>query len=205
MEPNWKSVTFKLNRTAKFQDGTPVTAEDVKFSLDRVKRLKGYFKPVFDKYIEKVEVVNPDTVKVYLNMPMVGIFDIFAKYIGIVPKHYVEKVGDVAYAQKPIGAGPFKAVDIKQDVHLKVEAVTNHYRKTPSIKNSEFSLCSRVGDPLRHAQSRGGRRFLGRSATFESLLQGPDNKNVKCPSTPISGPWPFMTWLSRRRRVPSLI
>ena len=178
VEPNWKFVTFKLNRSAKFHDGTPVTAEDVKFSLDRVKRLKGYFKPVFDKYIEQVEVVDPDTVKVYLKMPMVGIFNIFAKYIGIVPKHYVEKVGDVAYAQKPIGAGPFKALDIKQDVHVKVEAVANHYRKTPNVKN--LNLLFIAESATRYAMMKSGEADVSWAdpPTYMSIMKDPTLKII---------------------------
>ena len=178
VEPNWKFVTFKLNRSAKFHDNTPVTAEDVKYSLDRVKRLKGYFKPVFDKYIDRVEVVDPDTVKVYLKMPMVGIFSIFAKYIGIVPKHYVEKVGDVAYAQKPIGAGPFKALDIKQDVHVKVEAVANHYRKTPNVKN--LNLLFIAESATRYAMIKSGEADVSwaDSPTYMSILKDPTLKII---------------------------
>ena len=131
---NWKYMTFKLDRRAKFHDGTQVKAEDVKFSLDRVPTMKGYFAPVFKKYIDRVEVVNADTVKVYFKKPYVGIFTSLARYIAIIPKHYVEKVGDVEFAKKPIGAGPFKVLDIKQDVHVKVEAVNNHFRKTPNVK-----------------------------------------------------------------------
>ncbi len=164
VEPNWKFVTFKLNRTAKFHDNTPVTAEDVKFSLDRVKRLKGYFKAVFDNYIDRVEVVDPDTVKVYLKMPMVGIFNIFAKYIGIVPKHYVEKVGDVAYAQKPIGCRPLQGRRYKTGRSFQSGGGGQPLPQNPQRQKLERALYSRVGYPVRHDQIRGGRHLLGRSA-----------------------------------------
>jgi peptide/nickel transport system substrate-binding protein len=130
----WKHMTFKLNREVRFHDGTLVTAEDVKFSLDRPATLKGYFAPVFKKYMDRVEVVDADTVRLYFKRPWVGIYNTLARYIAIIPKHYVEKVGDVEYSQKPIGAGPFKCIAIKQDVHVKAEAVNNHFRKTPNVK-----------------------------------------------------------------------
>ena len=130
----WKYMEFKLNLKAKFHDGTNVTAEDVKFSLERPPTLKGYFAPVFKKYMGKVEIVSPDTVRMHFKRPMVSIFSNLARYIAIVPKHYVEKIGDVEYAQKPIGAGPYKVLSIKQDVHVKMEAVNNHFRKTPNVK-----------------------------------------------------------------------
>jgi peptide/nickel transport system substrate-binding protein len=134
VETNWKFIRFNLDRSASFHDGTPVTAEDVKYSLERQARMKGYWAPAFRRYIERVDVDNPDTVTVYFKEPYLMFFVALAKYLGIVPKHYVEKVGDVEFAKKPIGAGPFKIINIKQDVHVKVEAVNNHYRKTPNVK-----------------------------------------------------------------------
>ena len=82
---NWEHMTFKLDGSAMFHDGTPVTAEDVKFSLDRVMTLKGYFAPVFRKYIERVEVVDPETVKVYFKRPYIvfiksGIFSLQVEF-----------------------------------------------------------------------------------------------------------------------------
>jgi peptide/nickel transport system substrate-binding protein len=50
------------------------------------------------------------------------------------PKPYREKVGDKGFADKPIGTGPFKWVEYKQDSYWKVEAVAKHFRYTPRIK-----------------------------------------------------------------------
>lgn len=131
---NWAFVTFKLDPNAKFHDGSKVTAEDVKFSLNRPATLKGYFSTVMPKYLKEVEIVNADTVKVHLKKPWPGIFNSLARYVAVVPMKYVQKVGDVEYARKPIGAGPYKVLSIKQDIHVKMEAVNNHFRKTPNVK-----------------------------------------------------------------------
>ena len=50
------------------------------------------------------------------------------------PKNYREKVGDRGFADKPIGTGPYKLVEYKQDVYWKAEAVRKHFRHTPEIK-----------------------------------------------------------------------
>ena len=50
------------------------------------------------------------------------------------PKKYREKVGDAGFADKPIGSGPFKWVDYKQDQYFTMEALPKHHRKTPEFK-----------------------------------------------------------------------
>jgi peptide/nickel transport system substrate-binding protein len=170
---NWEYMTFKLDGSAMFHDGTPVIAEDVKFSLDRVPTLKGYFAPVFKKYIERVEVVDPETVKVYFKKPYIGFYTALARYIGIIPKHYVEKVGDVEFAAKPIGAGPFKVLELKQDVHVKMEAVNNHFRKTPNVKYlNELHVAESA---TRFAMLKAGEADVSWAdpPTYQSILKDP--------------------------------
>jgi peptide/nickel transport system substrate-binding protein len=55
-----------------------------------------------------------------------------------VPKDYIEEVGDDEFAAKPIGTGPFKAVDFQQDVYFNFEALDNHYRKTAHVKTIHY-------------------------------------------------------------------
>ena len=52
----------------------------------------------------------------------------------IVPKAYVEKVGDDGFKQAPIGAGPYKFVSFNPGVELVLEAFDGYWRKTPSVK-----------------------------------------------------------------------
>ena len=52
----------------------------------------------------------------------------------IVPKKYVEKVGDEGFKKAPIGAGPYKFVSFNPGVELVLEAFDGYWRKTPSVK-----------------------------------------------------------------------
>src|SRR5262249_60552749 len=58
----------------------------------------------------------------------------------IVPKKYVEKVGDDGYLKAPIGAGPYKFVSLKPGVELVLEANESYWRKTPSVKRLVFRM-----------------------------------------------------------------
>ncbi|MBT4263045.1 MAG: ABC transporter substrate-binding protein [Deltaproteobacteria bacterium] len=128
-------ITITLDKRAKFHNGEPVTAADVKFSYDRAARpelkfaLGGYLR----MFIDRVEVVNKHKVVVHFKIPWATFVD-GALGVGIIPKAYTEKVGDKEFAKHPIGAGPFKWLDFKQDDYWEAEAVADHYRKVPYIK-----------------------------------------------------------------------
>jgi peptide/nickel transport system substrate-binding protein len=58
----------------------------------------------------------------------------------IVPKKYVEKVGDEGYKKAPIGAGPYKFVSFTPGVELVFEAFEQYWRKTPTVKRLVFKV-----------------------------------------------------------------
>ena len=66
--------------------------------------------------------------------------DFLTFYIGatgaswIVPKKYVEKVGDEGFKKAPIGAGPYRFVSFTPGVELVVDAFEQYWRKTPNVK-----------------------------------------------------------------------
>ncbi|HKG04049.1 MAG TPA: ABC transporter substrate-binding protein [Conexibacter sp.] len=101
-----KTFTFHL-RDASFSDGSPVTAADVKYALDRVNNPKH---PYYVLYGMMKSVTTPDarTVVVRLREPTIG----FLWYVGhpaasIVPKAAIERMGDEAFGRRPIGSGAF--------------------------------------------------------------------------------------------------
>ena len=140
---NWSHIDIFLRddiHTIKFHNGAPVTAEDVKYSIETYMRidLKWLFTPLYKRGVKQIEIVNPHQIRVHLNRPFLKFIGRFSIAGGIFPKEYREKVGDSGFADKPIGAGPFEWVDYKQDQWFKVEAVQAHYRKVPEIKTLKF-------------------------------------------------------------------
>ena len=138
--PDWSSMSFTLRKGIKFHNGEPFTAEDVKFSMERAMRedLRFVFGPEMSRSIDKIEVVDDYHVIIHLKHAYPALLDRCFEYLAIVPKDYLEKVGDDGFAAKPIGTGPFKVVDFKRDVFFDVEAVDNHYRKTPHVKKIHY-------------------------------------------------------------------
>jgi peptide/nickel transport system substrate-binding protein len=136
------NMTFTLNERAKFHNGAPVTAEDVKFSIERAMRpeLKYNKGGTMRQYLEKVEVLDDHRVAVHFKSPYPALLEWCAQALAILPKAYLEKVGDAEFTKHPIGAGPFKWIDYEQDVSINAEAVADHYRKVPSVKTIHFKF-----------------------------------------------------------------
>jgi peptide/nickel transport system substrate-binding protein len=134
--PDWSYMDFEIKPGIKFHNGDPVTAEDVKFSFETHMRpeMRQVLGVTYKARIKNIEVLGPLKVRFNLNMPAPDLWKRFWWNGAIMPKKYREKVGDAGFADKPIGSGPFKWVDYKQDQYFTMEAVPNHHRKTPEFK-----------------------------------------------------------------------
>ncbi|HKZ05092.1 MAG TPA: ABC transporter substrate-binding protein [Methylomirabilota bacterium] len=131
---------FVLRRNARFHDGSPVTAEDVKYSFERY---RGAGAKSFKERVVAVETPDPTRVRFRLKQPWPDFLTFYASASGagwVVPKHYVEKVGEEAFKKAPIGAGPYKFVSFTPGVELVMEAFEGYWRKTPSVKRLVFRV-----------------------------------------------------------------
>ena len=72
----------------------------------------------------------------------------------VVPKKYVEKVGDDGFKKAPIGAGPYKFVSFNPGVELVLEAYEGYWRKTPSDQAARPPQLARGDDARGRAQER---------------------------------------------------
>jgi peptide/nickel transport system substrate-binding protein len=127
----------KLRKGVKFHNGEEFTAESVKFSLERVKtgmRSSSNFRP-----IDRVEIVDPYTVKVHTSKPWPTFVSImtFRQASMYPPKAYAGK--DTAFISKnPIGTGPYKFVRWSKDEEIVLEANDQYWRGAPKIKTVVF-------------------------------------------------------------------
>jgi peptide/nickel transport system substrate-binding protein len=125
---------FVLRSGVQFHNGAPVTAEDVKFSFDRY---HGASYGLMKDRVAAVETPDPLHVTFKLKQPWPDFLTFYAGATGagwIVPKKYVEQVGDDGFRKAPIGAGPYKFVSFTPGVELVLEAFDQYWRKPPSVK-----------------------------------------------------------------------
>ena len=139
--PDLRVYEFKLRKGVKFHNGDTMTAEDVIFSWSRYKSSQAKF--MHDK-TEKVEAVNPLLVRFTFKEPFPDFLDYAIPggptIFWVVPKNYVEKVGEAGFKKSPVGCGPYKFVEFVPGVRLVGEAFEGFWRKVPNIKRIRDSI-----------------------------------------------------------------
>lgn len=124
--------TFPLREDAKFSNGEPVTAEDVKFTYEMLKADGIKFDLTF---VKSIEAADNHTVVITLNEPR-STFVSQLTEIGIVPKaHYNDN-----YSQNPISSGPYKVVQYNDGQQIILEYNPYWYGKKPQFKKLTFLL-----------------------------------------------------------------
>ncbi|UCI33858.1 ABC transporter substrate-binding protein [Mesorhizobium sp. B4-1-4] len=132
-----KVYTFKLHTGVKFHDGTDFSADDVKFSLDRARAENSINaqKQLFAA-IDKVEVVDPATVKVTLTHPQGS----FLYNMGWGDAVIVSPKSADTNKEKPIGTGPFKFESWAKGSSITL-VKSDHYWGAPVfLEKAEFRI-----------------------------------------------------------------
>lgn len=151
----WKQVNdttwhFTLRQGVRFHDGTPMTPEDVVFSLKRAST-EGYGIATHFSTMESARVVDDKTVELVTKGVDVLILKRLAQ-VAIIPKKYYESLGsdrktrDAAFAKAPIGTGPYRFVSFSTDKAVVRKADTT-WRK-PTLEEITFLLVTDAGTQL---------------------------------------------------------
>jgi len=139
VSPDGMVYEFALRKGATFHNGDPVTADDVKFSFERYRGISA--KTLRDR-VAAIETPDPRRVRFRLKQPWPDFMTIYATpatgAAWVVPRKYVEKVGEEGFKKTPIGAGPYRFVSFTPGVELVLEAFDGYWRKTPSVKRLVF-------------------------------------------------------------------
>ncbi|HMH75907.1 MAG TPA: ABC transporter substrate-binding protein [Candidatus Udaeobacter sp.] len=163
---------FVLRKSAKFHNGDPVTADDVKFSFERY---KGAAAKLLKDRVRDVEIVDAGRVRFHLREPWPDFMTFYGTSATgaawIVPRKYVEKVGEDGFKKAPIGAGPYKVVSFNPGIDLTMEAFEGYWRKVPSVKRLVFR--SMPDETTRAAALKAG------DVDIVYLLSGPTAQEVK--------------------------
>ena len=135
---------FKLRQGVKFHNGDPFSAEDVKFSFERV--LDPDTKsPQYGniRAIKEVKIIDPHTIHLVTDKPFRA-----PRARGLLPDHPQEALREGRRAglcrQRPVGTGPYKFAEWKRDQYLRLERFDEHWR------------ASRLQEP-HHPRHPGGR------------------------------------------------
>src|SRR5262245_38331935 len=181
---------FVLRQEAKFHNGDPITAEDVKFSFERY---RGAAAKLLHERVPVVEVADPHRVRFKLKEPWPDFMTHYGSLTTgagwVVPKKYLERVGDDGFKKAPVGAGPYRFVSFNPGIELTLEAHEQYWRKVPSVKR--LVIKSVQDEATRLAMLKRG------EADIVYLLQGELAEDVKRTPSLTLKPTPIVSthWL----------
>lgn len=149
---------MNLREGVTFHNGAPFTAEDVKFSIDRIINGSREEFIVFDQwaFVKEVRIVDPLTVEIETGQPDPAFLSkLSGTGCGIVPKAYVEEVGSDGLANQGVGTGPFKLVEYDRNSFVSLVANDDYWGGRPAIDELIFRVIPEVSTRVAELETGG--------------------------------------------------
>lgn len=175
--------TFTLKNDVYWQDGTPVSGEDIYFTFAEVIQSDDFNNPILKSSFTgvKIELTNSRTVTFTLDSPNSFFFS--ALTVGILPKHILAEVpvADLAvndFNKQPIGTGPYMVSEAYTTDENGISTVTlklspNYYGAKPTIETLRFVAYPTLNDLVENRAS-----WAGAARIRDSLLSGIDTSDL---------------------------
>ena len=166
--------TFKIKEGVKFGDGSPMTSEDIKFTLDEAGSTKGGWEFI-NSAIKTVSAPDPTTLVIetkYAWAPLLA--DLACPNNGIVPKDYGGK-SKAAFYNAPVGTGPFLWGEWKKGQSTTLKKNPHYWRKDssgtqlPYLDQVVWSVVA--DDNTRNVQVEGGQAQINENPPFSTVSQ----------------------------------
>lgn len=183
-----KQLDFRLREGVKFHNGDPFSAEDVKFTFERILLPDNThsYRGATVESLERVEVLGPYHVRFHLKKSWPAFFT-SSRYAmqGILPKKYFESVGARGFQEKPVGTGPFKVAEVRTGELTRYDAHTEYWGKVSNVQRITERL---VQEPFgRYAMLERGEVDIVMDLTGPLLERIRTNPKVRIISAKYSG------------------
>lgn len=134
-------VTYTLRENARFHDGTPITADDVIFSLNTLKEHGQPFYRFYYQNIERAEKLGPHTVKFHFSGPPNRELPQITGQLPVLSKAYWEtRDFNVTTMERPVGSGPYRIAAFEPGRHVSYERVTDYWGAELPIKRGRHNF-----------------------------------------------------------------
>ena len=156
-----RTVTFKLNPAAKFADGSPITADDIVFTLTTLKE-KGH--PRYSltlKDVASAEALDPATIRYTFSGEQVRDLPILVAELPIFSKTYHATHPFKMSLEPPLASGPYKIGDFKPGTYVTYQRRPDYWAVDLPVNKGRFNL-----DTVRYDY------FRDRTAELQSLFNG---------------------------------
>lgn len=138
---NDKTMRFKLRKGVKFHNGDPFTANDVKFTLERVAKDGKLLDHPNYVQIKEVKVVDDYTVDIITNQPEPVLLNRVSRIAsGILPSKYIKEKGWDYFLKHPIGTGPYQFVEWNKGDRIVLKANKNYFGSKPKWNKLIFRV-----------------------------------------------------------------
>jgi oligopeptide/dipeptide ABC transporter ATP-binding protein len=186
MAGDGQSWIFYIRKGQRWHNGDPVTAHDVKFSLERIispESLAGRAAGM-RRDIERIEVQDDYTVRIYTNGTLPYFVEGLSRAVfqegQIMPKKYIETVGVEEFRKKPMGSGPWKFVrsvpgDRLEDVSIRAQ-IMNLLKRLQQQYQVSYLLVAHNLATVRYMAHQTAVMYLGQiveHAATEALYSNP--------------------------------
>src|SRR5712672_706749 len=136
---SWKQVDattidFTLREGVTFQNGDPFTADDVVYTINDIIHDKQVAIPAYYTSYAGAEKIDDFHVRLKLTGVSPAVMEYLSMVTPIWPMAYREKIGADAYAQAPIGTGPYKITKVEGTTQIDLERFDGHYAGSPKGK-----------------------------------------------------------------------
>jgi peptide/nickel transport system substrate-binding protein len=195
MPADYTYAKFRLRPGLKFQDGTPLTTADVKWTYENYRgfhaaTLQG--KLAASRADGGIEIVDERTIVFHFKEPFIDFLELYNGIptgIGwIMPKDYYQKVGPKSFKERPVGAGPFKFVRQEVGSLVEVEAWDQYWRRIPGVQRIVVKHVQGFAQRLAALQT--GEVDLAYGLTGKILKQVLADSNLRWDSN-FTNPWHF--------------
>ena len=140
---------LQLRPGAVFQNGRPVTARDVKFSIERLTTPASVRARRRDfAFIRRVEAAAERTVDIHTKGPAPTLPARLAQFSMVLPEQELRRRGEKAFFQSPIGAGPFRLVHMGREGAM-LERHDAYYQGKPSVRRIRFLFIEEMRERLK--------------------------------------------------------
>lgn len=135
------TYTFHMVEDAKWQDGEPVTADDVKFTIEAIMDPENGSEnaPNYED-VQEITVIDEHTIAFQLDAPNVAFLDYMT--MAVLPKHLLEgeDMQTSDFFRNPVGTGPYKIASWDEGQAITLEKNVDYFKGEPEIDTIVFKI-----------------------------------------------------------------
>jgi peptide/nickel transport system substrate-binding protein len=141
LAPDALSMAVEMRDDVLFQDGQPMTMADFRYTFFDRTRAPGLDIANSWRKVQDIEVLSPTRAVMHFSSPAPTAPQWLA-FLGsfVVPKHVIEASGAAAFAQKPVGSGPYRLAEYEMNARIVLERFDQYWGPKPAIRRVTFQI-----------------------------------------------------------------